>query len=56
MVLLHSHTVHGSEANNSNRFRRNFLAGFSLKESTFTQGTHMKREPIDVYSLQKKYW
>ena len=56
MVLLHSHTVHGSEPNHSNRFRRNFLAGFSLKEKQFTSGTHMKRTPIDVYTLQKKYW
>lgn len=56
MVLLHSHTVHGSEENKSNRFRRNFLAGYALEGTTFTKGGHMKREPINIYSLQKKYW
>ena len=56
MVLLHSHTVHGSEENNSNRFRRNFLGGYLKKGATFKQGEHMKREPIDVYKLQNKYW
>ena len=56
VVLLHSHTVHGSETNNSKRFRRSFLAGYSLKGAEFKTGGHMKREPIDIYSLQKKYW
>ena len=56
MVLLHSHTIHGSETNHSDRFRRNFLAGYALKGTTFTKGGHMKREPIDIYSFQKKYW
>jgi len=56
MVLLHSHTIHGSETNNSNRFRRNFLAGYALKGTRFTSGNHMKRERIDIYELQKKYW
>ena len=56
VVLLHSHTVHGSEPNNSNRFRRNFLGGYLKKGAHFNQGSHMKREPIDVYELQKKHW
>ena len=56
MVLLHSHTVHGSEPNESNRFRRNFLAGYALQSSKFETGGHMKREPIDVYSLREKHW
>ena len=56
VVLLHSHTVHGSEANNSNRFRRNFLGGYLKKGAHFNQGGHMKREPIDMYELRKKYW
>ena len=56
MVLLHSHTVHGSEPNNSNRFRRSFLAGYSLKGAEFKKGGHMKRTPIDIYSIQSKYW
>jgi len=56
MVLLHSHCVHGSEANNSNRMRRNFLGGYLKKGAHFNQGNHMKREPIDFYELQKKHW
>lgn len=56
VVLLHSHCVHGSEANNSNRMRRNFLGGFLKKGSFYNQGTHMKREPIDVYELRDKHW
>ena len=56
MVLLHSHCVHGSEPNNSNRMRRNFLGGYLKKGAHFNEGHHMKREPIDVYELQKKHW
>lgn len=56
IVLLHSHCVHGSDPNNSNRMRRNFLGGYLKKGANFKQGNHMKREPIDVYSLRKKYW
>ena len=56
MVLLHSHTIHGSETNHSDRFRRNFLAGYALQGTKFTSGKHMKRERIDIYELQKKYW
>ena len=55
-VLLHSHCVHGSEPNTSNRFRRNYLGGFLKKGATFNEGTHMKREPIDVYGLRKNLW
>jgi ectoine hydroxylase-related dioxygenase (phytanoyl-CoA dioxygenase family) len=56
MVLLHSHCVHGSEPNNSNRFRRNYLGGYLKKGATFKEGNHMKREPFDVYDLRKKHW
>ena len=56
VVLLHSHCVHGSEANNSNRMRRNFLGGFLKKGAFYNQGSHMKREPIDVYELRDKHW
>ena len=56
VVILHSHTVHGSEENKSNRFRRNFLGGYLKKGANFSQGSHMKREPIDIYELCKKYW
>jgi ectoine hydroxylase-related dioxygenase (phytanoyl-CoA dioxygenase family) len=56
VVLLHSHTVHGSEPNNSTRMRRNFLGGYLKKGAKFNQGHQMKREPIDVYELKAKHW
>ena len=56
IVLLHSHNIHGSEANTSNRFRRSFLGGYLKKGAYFNQGSHMKREPIDIYELRKKHW
>jgi ectoine hydroxylase-related dioxygenase (phytanoyl-CoA dioxygenase family) len=56
VVLLHSHTIHGSETNNSNRFRRNLLGGYLKKGAYFNQGNHMKREPIDIYELREKHW
>ena len=56
VVLLHSHCVHGSEPNDSNRFRRNLLGGYLKKGAYFNQGSHMKREPIDLQPLQEKYW
>ncbi len=56
VVLLHSHTVHGSEANTSNRMRRNLLGGYLKKGAHYNQGNQMKREPIDIYPLRKKHW
>ena len=56
VVLLHSHCVHGSEPNDSNRFRRNFLVGYLKKGAYFNQGGHMKREPIDIHELRKQHW
>jgi ectoine hydroxylase-related dioxygenase (phytanoyl-CoA dioxygenase family) len=56
VVLLHSHTVHGSEANNSTRMRRNFLSGYLKRGAYFNQGNQMKREPINVYELKKLHW
>jgi len=56
VVLLHSHCVHGSEPNDSNRFRRNFLGGYLKKGAYFNQGGHMKREPIDMHELRKQHW
>lgn len=56
VVLLHSHTVHGSEANTSNRMRRNLLGGYLKKGAYYNQGNQMKREPIDIYPLREKHW
>lgn len=55
-VFLHSHIVHGSEDNNSNRYRRSILTGYICKGTKFRKGEHMKREPIDVYDLKLKHW
>jgi len=56
MTILHSHTVHGSEENKSNRMRRNYLGGYLKKGANFSTGGQMKREPIDVYELREKHW
>ena len=54
--ILHSHVVHGSETNNSDRFRRNLLGGYLLDGASFNQGGHMKRELIDIYSMKNNTW
>ena len=56
VVLLHSHNVHGSETNTSNRMRRNLLGGYLKRGANFAQGGHMKREPIDMHKLCEKHW
>jgi ectoine hydroxylase-related dioxygenase (phytanoyl-CoA dioxygenase family) len=56
VVLLHSHTIHGSEPNKSNRFRRNFLGGYLKEGAYFNPGNQMKREPIDIYQLRNNHW
>ena len=56
VALLHSNVVHGSEPNTSNRFRRAFLTGYIKEGANFAKGNHMKREPIELYSLRKKYY
>ena len=48
--------MHGSEANNSDRMRRNYLGGYLKKGAHFNQGNQMKREPIDIYPLRNKHW
>lgn len=55
-AIIHSHVVHGSEANTSNTFRRALLGGFVSVDTKLRSGEHMKREPIDLYSMNKKYW
>tara|TARA_R110002167_G_scaffold3087_2_gene14896 strand:- start:593 stop:1087 length:495 start_codon:yes stop_codon:yes gene_type:complete len=52
VALLHSNVVHGSEPNNSNRFRKAFLIGYVKEGSNFAAGNQMKREPIDVGSAK----
>ena len=57
VTFIHSHCVHGSEPNTSDtRFRKALLGGYLKDGAHFNEGNHMKRKPIDVYSLQKKYW
>jgi len=52
VALLHSNVIHGSEPNNSQRFRRAFLTGYIKEGANFASGNHMKREPIDVGSAK----
>ena len=33
-----------------------FLGGFLKKGAYYNQGSHMKREPIDMYELRDKHW
>lgn len=56
MTLLHSHVVHGSEPNVSNRMRRNFIGGYLKKGAPFAVGNQMKREPIDMYAMRMEHW
>lgn len=56
VALLHSHVVHGSGENTSNRMRRSFLGGFLKKGAHFNSGNQMKRKPIDIYPLVDKHW
>ena len=52
VVFLHSNVVHGSETNDSDRFRKAFLCGYLKWGSNFATGGHMKRKPIDVGSAK----
>lgn len=56
VVLLHSHVVHGSEDNLSQRMRRNLLGGYLKKGAHYNSGSHMKREPINIHDLRKTHW
>lgn len=55
-MLIHSHLVHGSDTNTGNTFRHSILSGYMHKGGYLRQGEHMKREPVDVYSLRDKHW
>ena len=52
VALLHSNVIHGSEPNNSNRFRRAFLTGYIKEGAKFAAGNQMKRKPIYVGSAE----
>jgi len=52
VALLHSNVIHGSEPNNSNRFRRAFLTGYIKEGAKFAAGAQMKRKPIYVGSAE----
>ena len=55
-LLIHSHLVHGSDTNNSTNFRYSILSGYMVNGGFLRHGEHMKREPINIYELNKKYW
>ena len=52
VALLHSNVIHGSEPNESNRFRRAYLTGYIKEGAKFAAGHQMKRKPIDVGSAK----
>ena len=55
--LIHSHLVHGSDDNNTtDKFRRSILSGYKTIGTPLRQGEHMKRVPVELYSLEEKYW
>jgi ectoine hydroxylase-related dioxygenase (phytanoyl-CoA dioxygenase family) len=56
VTILHSHTVHGSEPNTSQRMRRSLLFNYVQKGINFREGEHMKRERYDLKEWFKKYW
>ena len=56
LVLIHSNCVHGSYENKSNRTRNSLVIGYKAKSAPVNEGGLMKREPIDVYEIRKKYF
>jgi ectoine hydroxylase-related dioxygenase (phytanoyl-CoA dioxygenase family) len=56
IIFVHSNCVHGSNQNNSDRTRNSIVIGYKAKSAPIRQGGLMKREPIDVYEINKKYW
>ena len=44
-MLIHSNVVHGSDTNDSDRFRKHF---YDILMAQTSSGGHMKRKPIDV--------
>ncbi|MBI3725646.1 phytanoyl-CoA dioxygenase family protein [bacterium] len=50
VVLLHSHTVHGSHANTSNRSRHVLLSTYLRSGETFRPGRYAKREEVDLHA------
>jgi len=56
VAFLHSHCVHGSDENRSDRTRNSLVIGYKSKSAPLRQGGLMKREPIDVHDIRKKYW
>lgn len=56
VAFIHSHNVHGSNENNSDRTRNSLVIGYKAKSAPMRQGGLMKREPIDVYEIKNKYY
>jgi ectoine hydroxylase-related dioxygenase (phytanoyl-CoA dioxygenase family) len=55
-MLIHSHVVHGSDTNTGSTYRHSILSSYMEKGGYLRQGAHMKREPVDVYTLRDKHW
>ena len=56
VAFLHSHNVHGSDENKSDRTRNSLVIGYKAKSAPMRQGGLMKREPIDVHEIKNKFW
>lgn len=56
VAFIHSHNVHGSNENKSDRTRNSLVVGYKSKSAPMREGGLMKREPIDVHEVMKKFY
>jgi ectoine hydroxylase-related dioxygenase (phytanoyl-CoA dioxygenase family) len=56
VVFVHSHCVHGSNENKSDKNRNSLVIGYKAKTAPMREGGLMKREPIDVHEIKNKFW
>jgi hypothetical protein len=56
VAFIHSHSVHGSNENKSDRTRNSLVINYKSKNAPMREGDSMKRIPIDVYEIKNKYW
>ena len=56
VVFVHSHCVHGSNENKSDKNRNSLVIGYKAKSAPMREGGLMKREPIDVHEIKNKFW
>lgn len=56
LIFIHSNCVHGSHENKSDRTRNSLVIGYKAKSAPVNEGGLMKREPIDVYEIKKRFF